>query len=55
MAFRAEMRTYTEEDIVIKAIWERQTFTVHYRQELQLTDRVSVYLPDDEDAYYGRG
>ena len=27
---RVEIGAYTEEDIVIKAIWERQTFTVHY-------------------------
>ena len=52
---RVEIGTYTEEDIVIKAIWERQTFTVHYSAGVAADRGIKAYLPDDEDAYYGRG
>jgi len=52
---RVEIGAYTEEDIVIKAIWERQTFTVHYSAGVAADRGIKAYLPDDEDAYYGRG
>ena len=53
---RVNIGAFADENIVIKAIWERYSFVVHYDAGVAKDRGIStIYIPEDEKAYYDRG